>query len=341
MNPKNERPTELWDLLADRASGGLSEEERNRLDEMLAEHPEWETDDLDRVSSILLLSSLDAKVLKGLDKSSSSDQSSPLGKSSTTSQGASSHADGLDAPSESSGLSPALVERLQAQAKAHFAAAPSSSKDSHKELGQSPTRGDVDRLSAGSLQAENGLPSTENDWAESEQRKGRGKKSGWVDFLGRLAIAASILAAAMLVKPSLPLAGGQPNAGRLAQLVTGAKDAIKLDWTKTEHPAAALATGDVLWSDSLQKGVMRFAGLPVNDPAVSQYQLWIFDANRPSETPVDGGVFDITKGGENLVPIQAKLQVTKAVMFAVTIEKPGGVVVSSRKDLPLLAKAEG
>jgi hypothetical protein len=55
---------------------------------------------------------------------------------------------------------------------------------------------------------------------------------------------------------------------------------------------------------------------------------------------LDGGVFDIPTTGEVIVPINAKLQVREPFMFAITIEKPGGVVVSSRERLPLLAKVE-
>jgi anti-sigma-K factor RskA len=94
----------------------------------------------------------------------------------------------------------------------------------------------------------------------------------------------------------------------------------------------------VIWSDKLQRGVMEFSGLEANDPKQNQYQLWIFDADRPEATPVDGGVFDIPAGKkEVLIPIDARLPITKATLFAITVEKPGGVVVSDRKRLPLLA----
>ena len=39
-------------------------------------------------------------------------------------------------------------------------------------------------------------------------------------------------------------------------------------------------------------------------------------------------------------PINAKLFVQDDFMFAITMKKPGGVVVSSRERLPLLAKVE-
>jgi anti-sigma-K factor RskA len=85
---------------------------------------------------------------------------------------------------------------------------------------------------------------------------------------------------------------------------------------------------------------MRFRGLPVNTPSKEQYQLWIFAKNQSDSTPIDGGVFDITSTEEVIIPINAKLFVQDAFMFAVTIEKPGGVVVSSRERLPLLAMVE-
>ncbi|MEX0670934.1 MAG: anti-sigma factor [Pirellulales bacterium] len=99
--------------------------------------------------------------------------------------------------------------------------------------------------------------------------------------------------------------------------------------------------GDVVWSQSRQQGFMRFRGLAANDPTVEQYQLWIFDADRDEDYPVDGGVFDVAASdsdGEIVVAIDARLPVGKPTLFAITVERPGGVVVSSRERLPLLAQ---
>jgi anti-sigma-K factor RskA len=114
---------------------------------------------------------------------------------------------------------------------------------------------------------------------------------------------------------------------------------IQLAWTATEDQAALGASGDVVWSDLHQTGVMRFQGLQLNDPTQWQYQLWIFDAARDERFPVDGGVFDIpSAGGEVLVPIDARLQVGQATLFAVTVERPGGVVVSDRERIVMVAQ---
>lgn len=122
-----------------------------------------------------------------------------------------------------------------------------------------------------------------------------------------------------------------------ARLLADAADAVRIEWTATEDPAAAGASGDVVWSHERQQGYMRFRGLAVNDPRVSQYQLWIFDAARDERYPVDGGVFDVTNDGDVLVPIRPRLPISEATLFAITIERPGGVVVSKRERLPLLA----
>ena len=128
---------------------------------------------------------------------------------------------------------------------------------------------------------------------------------------------------------------------RRDQLIAGATDLRRVTWSPTDHSLATGVTGEVVWSDEAQEGYMTFRGLAWNDPTRRQYQLWVFDAARSDERPVDGGVFDIPATGGDavdvIVPIDAKLRVEEATLFAVTLERPGGVVVSSREDLVLLA----
>ena len=115
-----------------------------------------------------------------------------------------------------------------------------------------------------------------------------------------------------------------------------------LNWATTEDPTAQGAAGDVIWSADQQEGYMRFRGLAANDPTKFQYQLWIFDSARNTDYPVDGGVFDIPVGADEvIVPITARLPVSDAVLFAITVEAPGGVVVSSRERIALTAQPQG
>jgi anti-sigma-K factor RskA len=111
-------------------------------------------------------------------------------------------------------------------------------------------------------------------------------------------------------------------------------DVAKVD-AKGQEQFAPGTSGDIVWSNSEQTGFIRLVGAPVNDPKVQQYQLWIFD--EAQEHPVDGGVFDVNSAGEVLIPIDAKLRVTKPTLFAITLEKPGGVVVSDRQRIAIVA----
>jgi hypothetical protein len=123
-----------------------------------------------------------------------------------------------------------------------------------------------------------------------------------------------------------------PTFAEQRELMLARGDAVTAEWTATKDPAAKGATGDVVWSPTEQMGFMRFRGLAANDPKVSQYQLWIFDKTQDAKTPIDGGVFDVdSTTGDVLVPITAKLRVKGPTLFAVTIERPGGVVVSKRE----------
>ena len=127
-------------------------------------------------------------------------------------------------------------------------------------------------------------------------------------------------------------------AAALAELRRTATDLVVLPWSRGADPTASACSGEVYWSNAQQRGFLTLRGLSVNDPRAAQYQLWIFDQNQSDKTPVDGGVFDVT--GDVVVPITARLRVVAPSLFAVTVEKPGGVVVSSRERLALLAKVQ-
>lgn len=169
------------------------------------------------------------------------------------------------------------------------------------------------------------------------------RRTGWRWFGvgGWLVAAASLLFAVGLwwhLRPNTSDPEKQREA-LLAMRDRQGSDVIQIDWARTDDLAAKNASGDVVWSTSAQKGFVRFRGLAANAPGDYQYQLWLFDADRDERYPVDGGVFDIPPtGGDVIVPITPKLWVGRPTLFAVTIERPGGVVVSSRERVTLVAK---
>ena len=153
-------------------------------------------------------------------------------------------------------------------------------------------------------------------------------RSGWA--------VAAVLAIAMVIvlQPESDLSTSGPASARETLLAEAETEIV--EWSGSEIPAYGHVTGDVVWNDEKQTGYLRLSGMPTNDPAISQYQLWIVDPERDAN-PVDGGVFNIPPGYEEVViPITAKLAVSDPEAFAITREQPGGVVVS---DGPMLMVA--
>jgi hypothetical protein len=128
-------------------------------------------------------------------------------------------------------------------------------------------------------------------------------------------------------------------AQKRASLLAKGGPLVQSSWSSTADPASQGVAGDVVWDNESQTGYLRFTGLAANDSRRFQYQLWIFDATQDERYPIDGGVFDIPAGqAEVIIPIDPKIPVSTPIMFAVTMEKPGGVVVSGREHIVALAK---
>lgn len=181
--------------------------------------------------------------------------------------------------------------------------------------------------------------------------------SGWFGWLGWVAATAACLVLGLniyftRISPNGSFFAGGPTptpvvephiptlAEQREELIHSAPDIIKANWAGGNVKDIKQISGDIVWSDDKQAGYMRFTGLPVNDATATCYQLWIFDSVQDKKTPIDGGIFDVSKDGEVIIPINAKINAAKPNMFALTIERHGGVVVSDQGKIAALAKVE-
>jgi hypothetical protein len=133
-----------------------------------------------------------------------------------------------------------------------------------------------------------------------------------------------------------PLSAAQERESLLAR-----QNIVRVDLSAGPGGADAPLTGDVVFDPVTQTGYLRFRGIPANDPRLAQYQLWIADGSRAQPEPVDGGVFDVpttATNGDIIVPFRAKLAVGAPAAFVVTVEQPGGVVVSRQERVLALGK---
>jgi anti-sigma-K factor RskA len=160
----------------------------------------------------------------------------------------------------------------------------------------------------------------------------------WFGWLGWAAAAAACIALALSL--FIPREGQQivigPTPTPTPEQLTPAQQRqtlmessgrlVRAEWTKGKMENVTVS-GDVVWSPEKQTGYLRLQGLPRNDASRESYQLWIVDESQ--DKPIDGGVFNITADGEVIIPIDARLKAMNPKLFAITVEKPGGVVVST------------
>ena len=169
--------------------------------------------------------------------------------------------------------------------------------------------------------------------------------AGWFAWGGWFAAAAVLLFSVMFWQP---VEQSISNSAQLASWSERHPDAVRWDWAPGLVNPAEGVTGYVTFSPEAQEGFMMIKGLEPNDPRVEQYQLWIWDREREPDPenpqplaenvhPVDGGVFDVNDAGEVVIPMKLPLRVGQPYLFAVTVERPGGVVKSDKSWVPLIA----
>ena len=149
------------------------------------------------------------------------------------------------------------------------------------------------------------------------------RSAAWTGWL-----AAAGLAVGFFVVFAVMQSGRDSQPVTFASLQQSGRETASLK-PMTPDNAYARAEAETVWDEATQTGVLRVRNLPTNDATQAQYQLWIVDATLPDGlNRVDGGVFDVTRDGWSEIPITAKVPVGEAAGFAITLERPGGVVVS-------------
>lgn len=170
-----------------------------------------------------------------------------------------------------------------------------------------------------------------------------GGLGGWM-----VAAAAAIVATVGWMRPARVIVSEPPpvlSASQQRAELLSNSDSQVLSWSTGPDPAGKEIKGDIVWNTRLQQGYLRFRGAAKNDPSREQYQLWIFDKAR-QEFAVDGGVFNVADNsvdsgsGDIIIPVDAKLRVFDPALFAVTLERPDGVVVTDKGRIVATAAPE-
>jgi anti-sigma-K factor RskA len=102
----------------------------------------------------------------------------------------------------------------------------------------------------------------------------------------------------------------------------GAVDSLQIAVMSSMLQGAPDARAVCVWNDERQEGLLAVENLPAL-AADQDYQLWVIDPKYP--IPVDGGVFNTTSEGSVRFTFQPGLPVEQANVFAVSLERKGGV----------------
>lgn len=191
-----------------------------------------------------------------------------------------------------------------------------------------------------------------DQWIRQNCSRGDAARGVPLSFAARSTVAATLVAGLALLAvagwwPRLDGIGAGEVAGDFGQWRAHlARDRMLHASPNVGHWAweagASSVTGDVVWDNERQRGFLRLSGVIVNEPSRAQYQLWIFDAGRDERYPVDGGVFDVPPGrAEIVVPFAPARPVLRPTAFAITVERAGGTVVSTREKLVALVHTPG
>ena len=112
-------------------------------------------------------------------------------------------------------------------------------------------------------------------------------------------------------------------------------DTLHLHWLRTLNPLVRQTDGDVIWSTSRQRGMMRFVGLP-KLKGKQQYYLWIYDLQQSSEKPIPAGVFKGKKEKEETYMFfSPKEKIIQPFKFLLTIGQKGDVTFTKSQSLLL------
>jgi hypothetical protein len=196
------------------------------------------------------------------------------------------------------------------------------------------------------------LPANKGRYVDMSSAPAAAPRRSIMDWLGWAVAAAACVALAVniyltrgqsgpqtAVTQPTPVVKEQLTPAQLRQqLIDSAPDVVRAEVAGLKDYSGV--AGDIVWSESKQAGFMRFRNLPVNDKSKETYQLWIFDEPQLEKYPIDGGTFDVDQNGEVVVPIDARLRPKHPAAFAVTVEKPGGVVVSDREKIAAIGKTQ-
>lgn len=106
------------------------------------------------------------------------------------------------------------------------------------------------------------------------------------------------------------------------QLILNQSDVIDTNWLRTLDPLVKEVEGRLVWSNTMQKGVMEFNGLP-KIPENQQFQLWIYDLDGEDAKPIFSTEFNEVSSSNFLKSFSSKQTINTPFKFELMLKTDG------------------
>ena len=106
------------------------------------------------------------------------------------------------------------------------------------------------------------------------------------------------------------------------QLILNQADVIDTNWLRTLDPLVKEVEGRLVWSNTMQKGVMEFIGLP-EIAANQRYQLWIYDLIGEDAKPIFATEFSKDNKSDFLKSFSSKQTIKSPFKFELMLKTSG------------------
>jgi hypothetical protein len=111
------------------------------------------------------------------------------------------------------------------------------------------------------------------------------------------------------------------NVEDLKQSLLQQDDVISTNWLHTLNPLVQDVRGSLLWSSTLQQGILRLYNLPSLDDN-QQYHLWIYDLDAKNSAPISALTFK-PKFENLIIPFKTKSEVVAPFKFELMLDDEG------------------
>lgn len=152
------------------------------------------------------------------------------------------------------------------------------------------------------------------------------KPQSWLIFLFSIVLLIVLISLSSLAYKKWNTDKGQqinlPALISQQQLILAQEDVINTNWLRTLDPFIKNVEGRIVWSKTLQKGVMEFVGLPeISDN--KKYQLWIYDLVGNNTNPLLSAEFTKVSLEKTLILFSSKSFVNSPFKFELLLKTDG------------------